>query len=72
MTKQIMKLDHYGTHIIVTMDDKAKCNPYRIYRKWFSLDDCGWHKTLVEKYADLNSVIYWLFSNKEHFDKLCR
>ena len=64
MTQTVLKLDHNGTHIIVIKDNTAQINPYRIYRKWY---EYGWHRELVTKYADFDSVLYWLMSNRGCF-----
>ena len=32
-------------------------NPYRLYSQWY---DHGWHKKLLEKYANFFSVVEWL------------
>ena len=43
--------------IILYYDDKAKSNPYRIYKKYW---DNGWHKKLIEKYENLASCTWWI------------
>lgn len=48
-TKDVLFEIHY--------DDKVKTNPYKLYEKYW---DHGWHKRLLNKYADLASCTWHL------------
>lgn len=55
--RKIGMLHPKGIIFEICYDEKAKHNPYRIYRKYWQ---SGWHKKLEEKYADLYSCTIWL------------
>lgn len=42
-------------------DDKAKTNPYRVYKEYYELGECGYgltkRKKLINKYGNLYSCI---------------
>ena len=46
-----------GTYFDIYYDDKARCNPYRVYHRYW---DRGWHKRLLVKYANLGSCIAYI------------
>lgn len=56
MKVQVMKLNYDGNWLI-EYDDQRKVNPYSIYHKYYS---SGWHKELKERYADLQSCMYYV------------
>lgn len=56
MKTQVMKLNYDGCWII-EYDDSRKVNPYGVYYKYYS---SGWHKQLKERYADVQSCLYYL------------
>ena len=55
--KKIGDLNAMAAHFEIYYDEKAKYNPYKIYNKWYYK---GWHKQLIEKYADLFSCTEWI------------
>lgn len=55
--KKVGELITDSTTLVIYKDEEARCNPYRIYRKWF---DEGWHKKLVVKFQDLLSCTYFI------------
>lgn len=50
---------NFGGHYIIIEYHYGKANPFRIYRKYWK---DGWHKTLVEYYADFNSCLCFVDS----------
>ena len=61
--KKIGELDMKEETIVIKYDGMAKGNRYRVYRKYWGYNKygCGITKyELLEKYADLHSVIVWL------------
>ena len=59
MRSKIIDIKYYH-RIICIYDDKAKVNPFYIYRiTW----DNGQHRKLMERYADFNSVLCWIKDN---------
>lgn len=55
--KKIGELHTKAAYFVLYYDESAKYNPYRLYQKWY---DAGWHKKLIEKYADLYSCTIWI------------
>lgn len=49
--KKIGELNALAGHFIICYDE-ADRNHYKIYHKWYNN---GWHRKLIEKYADLYS-----------------
>lgn len=55
--RKVMEINE-GRYIIECIkDDSVKFNPYRVYQKWYN---AGWHRKQIEKYANFESVIYFL------------
>lgn len=44
-------------HFVIYHDDNRRCNPYRIYHKWYN---CGWHRKLIAEFADLISCTFFI------------
>lgn len=61
--KKIMDLKYNGKHFVCKVDDNDKNNPYKLYREYFEQTEHGAAKRsrLVDKYADMGSVLYKLF-----------
>ena len=57
MTLKIGELDTIVGLFVIIYDSADKYNHYKIYQKWY---DKGWHRKLVEKYADLYSCTNWI------------
>lgn len=53
-TRKIFECTYEGHHIIIEFHE-GKTNPYRIYRKWYNM---GWHKKMLQKYANFDSCLY--------------
>lgn len=62
MTKQVMTISDNGRHFVCTKEDGVT-NPYRLYQKWF---DIGWHRKQIARYADFQSVMWYLIQNNIH------
>lgn len=64
MKRQIMKIEHKGKKFTVIYDDEAGINPYAVYRHTYETRRVGYgmteHKHLVKRYADLESVMFYL------------
>lgn len=61
--KKIGELNTKSMNIIIKYDDKAKANPYRIYRRYWGYNKYGYGTTkeeLLQKYSDLYSVTVWV------------
>jgi hypothetical protein len=54
---KIGMLDTKDVLFEILYDDKAKTNPYKVYNKYW---DHGWHKRLLNKYADLASCTAYI------------
>jgi len=54
--KKIGELNALAAHFVIYYDN-ADRNHYKIYQKWWNQ---GWHKKLIEKYADLFSCTVWI------------
>ena len=58
MKRQCMVIAEGGRKYICIKDDKARVNPYKIYREeWYN---GGKHRQKEEEYANFESVIWWL------------
>ena len=60
-TRQILKLEHgyHSYHVVLHL--RGECNPYWIYKdEWNYTKHRPSHK-LIAKYADLASVMYYLY-----------
>lgn len=55
-TMKCMDICVEGKRFVCTFTPTDR-NPYRLYKQWY---DRGWHKKLLEKYANFFSVIEWL------------
>ena len=55
--RKIGELNTKKVHFVIYHDENTKCNPYRIYSKWYNN---GWHKSLLAKYEDLLSCIHYI------------
>lgn len=57
--RKVLELNDNGKHFVCYVDSDSY-NRYRLYKKYYA--DCGagytWHRKLIEKYADINSVLY--------------
>ena len=51
------ELNTRAGRFVIYYDNAARVNPYRIYKKWWN---GGWHRELVEKYADLYSCTIYI------------
>ena len=56
-TMKIMDIMNDGDHLIFIKDLTAKRNPYKIYQVYWK---DGWHRKLLTKYEDFQSVIWFL------------
>lgn len=56
--KKIGELNTTSIHFVIYYDERDKYNHYKIYKKYW---DNGWHRKLLDKYADLYSVT-WLIN----------
>lgn len=54
--KKIGELNALAGSFVIYYDE-ADRNHYKLYQKWY---DRGWHRKLIEKYADLFSCIIWI------------
>lgn len=55
--KKIGELNALAGSFLIYYDSTEAHNHYKIYNKWYNN---GWHKMLVEKYADLFSCTAWI------------
>ena len=55
--RKIGELKTNTTTLVIYKNDEARCNPYRIYRKWY---EGGWHRELLEQYEDLASCTFYI------------
>lgn len=55
--KKIGELNALKGHFVLYYDSNEAHNHYKIYLKWY---DTGWHRKLIEKYADLFSCTMWI------------
>ena len=53
-TRKILTINENGLHLECIKDYSDKVNPYRLYRVWW---DQGNHRRLIDKFANLQSVI---------------
>lgn len=44
---------------VICIQDGNKTNPFRVYRVWW---DGGRHRKLLVKYADMKSVLWYLYN----------
>lgn len=58
-TEKVMELTIKETTYVVTKDNTAKRNPYKIHILWW---DYGWHRKKVTEYENLESVLLTLTS----------
>lgn len=69
-TTQVLKMSDNGkTYLVIKSLDPSECNPYRLYRKGFRWDERGClHETklLIDKYANLESCLYWIAEHLNH------
>lgn len=65
-TRQVLKLEDGGRKFSVVYHDGDQ-NPYWIYRHTWELRECGYgygeRKRIVDKYANLESCLYFLADN---------
>ena len=62
-TYQVMNISDHGKHFACIYDSSARCNPYKLYRKWY---DQGWHRKKVVEYDDFESVLWHLLQEEYH------
>ena len=55
MRHKVLDIQENGVHLICIRDDKAKVNPYRLYKVWY---DEGWHRKQEVRYADFLSIMH--------------
>ena len=53
-TIKVMEVHANGHHLECIKDNSQTVNPYRLYKVWW---DCGKHRKLIAKYADIVSVM---------------
>ena len=53
-TRKVLEINENGLHLECIKDYNAKYNPYRLYRVWW---DGGWHRKLIDKFGDFQSVV---------------
>lgn len=61
-TRKIAEVCEKGVRLVMMHDEKDKCNPYKIYRKWWNQ---GWHKKQLNKYGDFLSA--WQFMHEYYW-----
>lgn len=54
-TAKILDYCDNGLRMVCVKHLDGRTNPYYVYRTWY---DMGWHRKLIEKYADSVSVMY--------------
>lgn len=54
-TRKVLEINENGLHLECIKDYTSKYNPYRLYRVWW---DGGWHRNLLVKYAEFDSVLW--------------
>lgn len=54
-TRKILEINEDGLHVVCIKTEADKVNPYRLYKVWWN---GGWHRKLIVKYADFNSVLW--------------
>lgn len=57
MKRTCLVISEVNHHYKCVHDDADKHNPYRVYRTWW---DRGEHRKLLVKYADFESVMWFL------------
>lgn len=55
-TRKIAEICEKGVRLVMIHDEKDKCNPYKVYRKYWN---SGWHKKQLSKWGDFLSA--WQF-----------
>ena len=55
--KKIGELNALAGSFVIYYDEADKNNHYKLYKKWYN---GGWHRHLIEKYADLFSCTSWV------------
>ena len=58
MKKTVAKIIHKGTYRVV-FDDSTRCNPYTIYKEYYTAGGDKHRQTIV-KYQDMASCMYHL------------
>ena len=61
--KKIGELKCNDVNLVIKYDEKSN-NPYRIYRRYWGTNRYGYpsqKQELLQKYADLYSVTWWVF-----------
>ena len=66
-TMQILKLTHGGINYHVVLHVYDGTNPYWVYQDTWNCTSHGWSHKLVVKYADLVSVMYYLYTRVDRF-----
>ena len=61
MKKTVAKIIHKGTYRVV-FDDSTNCNPYTIYKEYYTIGTAGAdkHRQTIAKYQDMTSCMYHL------------
>ena len=66
-TKQILKIEHgvYSFHVVLHIYGDG-LNPYWVYQDSWNCKTLSKSSKLVAKYADLTSVMYYLYQRTVH------
>ena len=57
-TRKIAEVCEKGVRLVMIHDEKDKCNPYKVYRKYWN---GGWHKKQLSKWADFLSAWQYMY-----------
>lgn len=57
--RKIMEINEGRWHLVCIKAEGVN-NPYRLYRVWW---DGGNHRKLLAKYADIESIMCWLYDH---------
>lgn len=60
-TRKVLEISD-GSYQYVCIKTSDKYNPYRLYRVWW---DAGYHRKLIEKYADMGSVLMRIWQSEK-------
>ena len=53
-TRKVLSINENGQHLECIKNNCDTINPYRLYKVWW---DGGWHRKLIDKFDDIQSVI---------------
>ena len=60
-TRKVLEISD-GSYQYICIKTSEKINPYRLYRVWW---DGTYHRRLVEKYADMGSVLMRIWQSEK-------